>query len=71
MYTIRLTDVELRDVLSAIVDAKAANQDMLTRYVAAGQMAGLEYLIDRDTSYQHIFNLVLYAHREGGETNAE
>ena len=71
MYTIRLTDVELRDILSAIVDAKAANQDMITRHVAAGQMAGLDYLIDRDTSYQHIFNLVLYAHRERGDNDEQ
>ena len=67
-YIIELTPGELQDLMSAIVDAKAANMETLTNHVAAGQISGLEGFIDRDTSYQHIFNLVLYAKKEeGGE----
>lgn len=71
MYTIRVDDNELQELLCAIVDAKAANMDTLTKHIAAGQIAGLEYFIDRDTNYQHVFNLVLNAKKEGGESNAE
>mgnify|MGYP003287293284 CR=1 FL=1 len=71
MYTIRVDDNELHELLCAIVDATAANMDTLTKHIAAGQTSGLECFIDQDAAYQHIFNLVLYAHKEGGETNAE
>lgn len=72
-YIIELTPEEQLDLMAALVERKRDNLDELSRAIANGDTGPfLELLISRDSVLQHLFTLVLYAQKDGGEkTNAE